>query len=79
VQLELLLRKLLARRGTAADLDELERLCAVVSAASLCGLGQSAPRPLLSTLRHFRSEYMALLQPEQPEQPEQPLAVASEP
>ena len=79
VQLELLLRKLLARRGTAADLAELERLCAVMSASSLCGLGQSAPRPLLSTLRHFRSEYMALLQPEQPEQPEQPLAVASEP
>ena len=61
VQLELLLRKLLARRSTAADLAELERLCAVVSTASLCGLGQSAPRPLLSTLRHFRQEYMALL------------------
>ncbi|MEY3929098.1 MAG: hypothetical protein RLZZ516_808 [Cyanobacteriota bacterium] len=64
VQLELLLRKLLARRGTAADLAELERLCAVVSSASLCGLGQSAPRPLLSTLRHFRPEYTALLNAE---------------
>jgi bidirectional [NiFe] hydrogenase diaphorase subunit len=73
VQLELLLRRLLARRGTAADLAELQRLCAVVSAASLCGLGQSAPRPLLSTLRHFRQEYTALLQPEQPQ------AVTSEP
>jgi bidirectional [NiFe] hydrogenase diaphorase subunit len=61
VQLELLLRKLLARSGTSADLAELERLCPVVSEASLCGLGQSAPRPVLSTLRHFRADYLALL------------------
>lgn len=62
VQLELLLRKLLARCGTAADLTQLERLCPVVSEASLCGLGQSAPRPVLSTLRHFRADYLALLE-----------------
>ena len=61
VQLELLLRKLLARQGTTADLALLERLCPVVSEASLCGLGQSAPRPLLSSLRHFRADYLALL------------------
>jgi bidirectional [NiFe] hydrogenase diaphorase subunit len=61
VQLELLLRKLLERRGSLADLSELERLCSVVSNASLCGLGQSAPRPVLSTLRHFRDDYLALL------------------
>lgn len=64
VELDLLLRKLLARRATQADLDQLERLCPVVSEASLCGLGQSAPRPLLSSLRHFRADYLALLQPE---------------
>lgn len=63
VQLELLLRKLLAGHGTQADLDQLERLGPVVGAASLCGLGQSAPRPVLSTLRHFRADYLALLQP----------------
>jgi len=34
-----------------------------VADASLCGLGQSAPKPVLSTLRHFRSDYLELLQP----------------
>ena len=63
VQLELLLRKLLERRGCSADLIQLESLCHTVAEASLCGLGQSAPKPVLSTLRHFRHEYLALLQP----------------
>jgi bidirectional [NiFe] hydrogenase diaphorase subunit len=63
VQLELLLRKLLDRRGSVADLSQLETLCHTVAVASLCGLGQSAPKPVLSTLRHFRSDYLALLQP----------------
>ncbi len=45
--------------GTAApkDLDLLEELCDMVSSTSLCGLGQSAPNPVLSTLRYFRDEY----------------------
>ena len=45
--------------GTAApnDLDLLEELCDMVSSTSLCGLGQSAPNPVLSTLRYFREEY----------------------
>jgi len=63
VQLELLLRKLLERRGSEADLRQLEALCHTVKDASLCGLGQSAPKPVLSTLRHFRGDYLALLQP----------------
>jgi bidirectional [NiFe] hydrogenase diaphorase subunit len=63
VQLEMLLRKLLSRQAGEADLAQLERLCPVVSEASLCGLGQSAPRPVLSTLRHFRGDYLALLEP----------------
>lgn len=63
VQLEMLLRKLLEHRGSAADLNQLEALCHTVAAASLCGLGQSAPKPVLSTLRHFRGDYLALLQP----------------
>jgi len=46
-------------RGEAKieDLDELERLAERVKKASLCGLGQTAPNPVLSTLRHFRDEY----------------------
>ena len=43
--------------GTHADLALLEELCEVVQATSLCGLGQTAPNPVLSTLRYFRDEY----------------------
>jgi bidirectional [NiFe] hydrogenase diaphorase subunit len=39
----------------------LEELCEVVQATSLCGLGQTAPNPVLSTLRYFRDEYEAKL------------------
>jgi bidirectional [NiFe] hydrogenase diaphorase subunit len=39
----------------------LEDLCEVVQATSLCGLGQTAPNPVLSTLRYFRDEYEAKL------------------
>jgi bidirectional [NiFe] hydrogenase diaphorase subunit len=41
------------------DLELLEELCEMVQETSLCGLGQSAPNPVLSTLRHFRDEYEA--------------------
>jgi bidirectional [NiFe] hydrogenase diaphorase subunit len=46
-------------RGEARrqDLEMLEELCEVVQATSLCGLGQTAPNPVLSTLRFFRDEY----------------------
>jgi bidirectional [NiFe] hydrogenase diaphorase subunit len=56
VQLEHLLRKLLAQQATRSDLEQLESLCHTVQQASLCGLGQNAPNPVLSVLRHFRSE-----------------------
>ena len=42
-----------------ADLDKLEELCYYVKNNSLCGLGQTAPNPVLSTLRYFRDEYEA--------------------
>ena len=42
-----------------ADLDELEELANYIKSASLCGLGQTAPNPVLSTLRRFRDEYVA--------------------
>jgi bidirectional [NiFe] hydrogenase diaphorase subunit len=63
VQMYHLLNRLLARKATAADLKRLEELCDLVKSTSLCGLGQTAPNPVLSTLRFFREEYQALLQP----------------
>ena len=54
-----LLAKICAGTATLEDLELLERLCDVVKHTSLCGLGQTAPNPVLSTLRYFRHEYMA--------------------
>jgi bidirectional [NiFe] hydrogenase diaphorase subunit len=62
-QMEHLLNKILARQATARDLAKLEELCDMVKNTSLCGLGQTAPNPVLSTLRFFRNEYEELLQP----------------
>jgi NADH:ubiquinone oxidoreductase subunit F (NADH-binding)/NAD-dependent dihydropyrimidine dehydrogenase PreA subunit len=45
-------------KGEMKDIDELEKLASTVTNASLCGLGQTAPNPVLSTLRHFREEYI---------------------
>jgi bidirectional [NiFe] hydrogenase diaphorase subunit len=61
VQMHQLLTKLVQRRATRADLDQLTRLCQMVRETSLCGLGQTAPNPVLSTLRYFGNEYEALL------------------
>jgi bidirectional [NiFe] hydrogenase diaphorase subunit len=63
VQMHSLLNKILERRADAADLRRLESLCDVVRNSSLCGLGQTAPNPVLSTLRYFRQEYDDLLRP----------------
>ena len=46
-------------KATLEDLDKLEELCYYIKANSLCGLGQTAPNPVLSTLRYFRDEYVA--------------------
>ncbi|MBW6454682.1 MAG: NADH-quinone oxidoreductase subunit L [Trueperaceae bacterium] len=59
-----LLDALVTGRGTAATLARLETLCEVVRTNSLCGLGQTAPNPVLSTLHYFRPEYEALLVPD---------------
>ena len=64
VQMHGLLEKILARKATARDLTKLEDLCEMVKNTSLCGLGQTAPNPVLSTLRFFRKEYTELLQEE---------------
>jgi bidirectional [NiFe] hydrogenase diaphorase subunit len=64
VQMHHLLDKIIRRQATASDLAKLEELCDMVRSTSLCGLGQTAPNPTLSTLRFFRNEYEALLQAE---------------
>jgi NADH-quinone oxidoreductase subunit F len=54
-----ILNKITQGKGTMEDLSVLSELAEMVGSASLCGLGQTAPNPVLSTLRHFRSEYEA--------------------
>ena len=54
-----ILTKITEGNGTMEDLDKLEELCVFVKENSLCGLGQTAPNPVLSTLRYFRDEYIA--------------------
>lgn len=49
----------LRREAGPEDLEKLEALASVVKDASLCGLGQTAPNPVLTTLRYFRDEYLA--------------------
>ena len=46
-------------KATMEDLDKMEQLCYYIKENSLCGLGQSAPNPVLSTLKYFRDEYVA--------------------
>lgn len=54
-----LLEKICDGEGEDGDIEALEDLCAVVSQSALCGLGQTAANPVLSTLRYFRNEYEA--------------------
>ena len=58
-QLRMLLDRISEGRADLADLDRLEQLSLMVKRTSLCGLGQNAPNPILSTLRYFREEYLA--------------------
>ena len=62
VRLLELLNKITDGKGEMEDLDRLEELCNYIKSASLCGLGQTAPNPVLSTLRYFRDEYIAHIQ-----------------
>ncbi len=54
-----ILDKIISGNGEMEDLDRLEELANYIKSASLCGLGQTAPNPVLSTLRYFRDEYIA--------------------
>ena len=62
VQIRSILDKILSGHATQEDLEKLEKLSIMVKKASLCGLGQSAPNPVLSTLKYFKHEYETLLQ-----------------
>ncbi len=52
-----ILERITAGEGTMEDLDNLDELSEQIKAASLCGLGQTAPNPVLTTLKYFRAEY----------------------
>ena len=54
-----ILTRICEGQGVPEDIDTLERLSRVIVKTSLCGLGQSAPNPVLSTLQYFRHEYLA--------------------
>lgn len=57
-----ILEKITSGKGTLEDLKKLEELCYYVKDNALCGLGQTAPNPVLSTLKYFREEYIAHIQ-----------------
>ena len=54
-----ILEKIISGNGEMEDLDRMEELCNYIKSASLCGLGQTAPNPVISTLRYFKDEYIA--------------------
>ena len=54
-----LLNKITDGRGTLEDIDKMEELCYYIKENALCGLGQTAPNPVLSTLKYFKDEYIA--------------------
>lgn len=60
-QMLLLLEKINKGKGTKQDLEDLKRVAQAMQKASLCGLGQTAPNPVLSTLRFFENEYLEKL------------------
>jgi bidirectional [NiFe] hydrogenase diaphorase subunit len=61
-----LLNKFVKKQATERDLELLQDLCDMVKSTSLCGLGMSAPNPVLTTLRYFQHEYQELLQKDEP-------------
>ena len=54
-----ILTKITEGKGTLEDIDKLEELCYAIKDSAFCGLGQTAPNPILSTLKYFRDEYIA--------------------
>lgn len=62
-QMLLLLEKINKGKGTRADIEELRKIAHAMQKASLCGLGQTAPNPVLSTLKFYENEYLAKVEP----------------
>lgn len=56
-----MLNKITSRKATMADINSLKQLAYMVKESSLCGLGQTAPNPVISTMKHFWDEYMAFI------------------
>ena len=56
-----LMKKIAAGKGTKADVAKIKEIGNAMRKASLCGLGQTAPNPVLSTMKFFKNEYDALL------------------
>ncbi len=56
-----LLEKIAGGQGAPEDIDRLRQICTAMKGASLCGLGQTAPNPVLSTLRYFNDEYQTAI------------------
>ena len=54
-----ILERIVEGKGEEGDIERLEQLAENIKATALCGLGQTAPNPVLSTIRHFRDEYEA--------------------
>jgi len=59
-----ILNKITSGKGTMADIDALKQIAYMVKDSSLCGLGQTAPNPVISTLKHFWDEYIAFIKDE---------------
>ena len=55
-----ILNRITEGKGEDGDIERLEALAANIKATALCGLGQTAPNPVLSTIKFFRDEYQAL-------------------
>ena len=64
VELHGLLSKIIDGKADLSDMELMERLCKTIKATSLCGLGQSAPNPILSTMKYFKHEYISKLREE---------------
>lgn len=60
-----LLEKITSKKGTMDDLDSLKQLAYMIKDGSLCGLGQTAPNPVISTMKHFWGEYLDLVKDEE--------------
>jgi NADP-reducing hydrogenase subunit HndC len=61
-QLLQLLEKIFRGKGEESDIEQMRRICHTMQTASLCGLGQTAPNPVLSTLRYFKEEYSSFIE-----------------